>query len=63
MTSGELRRSLEAVVRREPRYAEAWLVLELLTRQIDPATNRLAQAQVRQLVPPADAPSETVSPE
>lgn len=54
--SGDVRGAaaiLEAVVRREPRYAEAWLVLELLTRQIDPATNRLAQAQVRQLVPPA----------
>ncbi len=37
-------------VRREPQNVEAWFVLELISRRIDPATNRLAQARVSQLV-------------
>jgi predicted Zn-dependent protease len=40
------------VAGRAPSDAGAWLVLELLTRNLDPATNRLAQDRVRLLVPP-----------
>jgi hypothetical protein len=42
---------VKGIVGREPLNVNAWLVLELMTRQIDPATNRLAQARVRALAP------------
>jgi hypothetical protein len=42
----------KSVVKREPLNVSAWLVLELFTRQADPALNRLAQERVSQLVPP-----------
>jgi predicted Zn-dependent protease len=40
------------VVRSEPLNADGWFVAELMSRQADPALNRLAQARLRQLVPP-----------
>jgi Flp pilus assembly protein TadD len=43
------------VVRREPKNADAWVVLEVLSRRLDPAENRLAQMRVSQLVPPVPA--------
>jgi hypothetical protein len=42
----------KAVAREEPLNVNAWFVLELMSRQVDPALNRLAQARVRQLVAP-----------
>jgi hypothetical protein len=45
----------KGVVRREPKNAAAWVVLEVLSRRIDPAENRLAQMRVSQLVPPVPA--------
>jgi predicted Zn-dependent protease len=42
----------KAVVAKEPLNADGWFVLELLSRQVDPALNRLAQARLRQLVAP-----------
>jgi predicted Zn-dependent protease len=45
----------KAVVRREPKNAAAWVVLELVSRRIDPAANRLAEMRVNQLVPPVPA--------
>ena len=44
------------VVRREPDNAEAWVVVELMSRQIDPPLNRFAQQRVLQLVPPVARP-------
>jgi hypothetical protein len=42
----------KAVAQKEPLNVNSWFVLELMSRQVDPALNRLAQARVRQLVAP-----------
>jgi len=45
------RADLEALVRREPKNAEAWLLLASLTRQSDPARSAQAREQLRRLNP------------
>jgi predicted Zn-dependent protease len=42
----------EEVVRSEPRNAEGWFILALVSRGKYAATGRLAHAHLRQLVPP-----------
>ena len=46
---------LRAVVAREPQNYEAWSLLAVLARPIDPATARRAAARARQLSPPVPA--------
>jgi hypothetical protein len=48
-------RVARGVVSDEPRYADGWLVLEVLSDRIDPALNRLAQARLAELVPAVSA--------
>jgi hypothetical protein len=43
------------IVSREPQNPYDWLLLRVLSAQIDPALNRLAQLRVTQLVPPPGA--------
>ena len=43
---------LRSVVAREPQNYEAWSLLSVLARPIDPATARRAAARARQLSPP-----------
>jgi predicted Zn-dependent protease len=53
--SGNVSRALaiaKGVVSREPSNVDGWVVVELISRQANPALNRLAQARLRQLVPP-----------
>lgn len=57
--AGETRRALavaRGIVSREPDNVEAWFVVELMSRQADPALNRLAQQRVAQLVPSVAPP-------
>jgi cytochrome c-type biogenesis protein CcmH/NrfG len=49
--SDEARKLFEQIVRREPDYREAWLVLYQLTEKSDPARSAQALAQVRRLDP------------
>ena len=44
------------IVRREPDNVEAWIVVELMSRQIDPSLNRFAQRRVLQLAPHVSPP-------
>lgn len=44
------------IVRREPDNVEAWVVVELMSRQADPSLNRLAQQRLGQLVPSVAPP-------
>lgn len=53
--AGQARRALAtalAFVHQEPQNPANWLVLELASFRIDPAVNRLAQAELHRLVPP-----------
>jgi hypothetical protein len=45
-------RTMEAVVRAEPKNAIAWLVLGFVASSQDPPLAKLAHLRVRQLVPP-----------
>lgn len=42
----------KALARRAPRDVDSWVTLAVLTRQSDPAVNRLAIAKVHELAPP-----------